>query len=283
MPITIDAHHHLWQLGQPFDHLWLDAPDKAPIRRDVLPEHLEPLLRANGIDASIIVQTQHDIEENRWALIHADNHSFICGVVGWVDLASDKCEEQVDFFKYHPKFVGVRHLVQDEPDDDFLVRPEIVRGLKVLAKHEMPFDLLVYPRHLRHVPTLAREIPTLPMVIDHLGKPDIKGRGFEAWAGDFRAAATFPNVHCKLSGMATEADWSSWTAADLKPYVQTALEAFTPDRLMFGSDWPVCELAGSYERIKRALEEALGPLGDGERAAIFGETARKFYDPYLDG
>ena len=283
MPITIDAHHHLWDLSQKFDYGWLETPDHAPIRRDFLPDDLEPLLRANGVDASIIVQTQHSVEENRWALIQADTHSFICGVVGWVDLASDRCDEQVDFFKYHPKFVGVRHVVQDEPDDNWLIRPEILRGLKTLEKHEMPFDLLLRVRHLRHVPTLARECPTLPMVIDHLAKPDIKRNGFDSWIGDFRAAAVSPNVFCKLSGMATEADWKAWSPADLKPYVQAALDCFTPDRLMFGSDWPVCELAGTYGTIKRALEDALGELSETERAAIFGGTARRFYDPYLDG
>ena len=283
MPITLDAHHHLWQRSQPFDYRWLDTPEHAKIAGDYLPETLEPILRRNGIDASIIVQTQHDLEENRWALIQADTHSFIGGVVGWTDLASPECESQVDFFKYHPKFVGFRHLVQDEPDDDWLVRPEVIAGLKVLAKHEMPFDLLLRVRHLRHVPTLAREVPNLFMVIDHLAKPDIKHGGFDAWAPALRAAAESPNVFAKLSGFVTEADHQAWTAGDLRPYVQHALECFTPSRLMFGSDWPVCELAGAYDRVRQALDETLGPLSPGERDAIYGGTARQFYDPYLDG
>lgn len=284
MPITIDAHHHLWQRSQPFDYRWLDAPEHAAIRGDHLPEDLEPILARNGVDASIVVQTQHDLDENRWALILADTHSFIGGVVGWADLASPACEEQVVFFKYHPKFVGFRHVVQDEPDDDWIVRPEVIRGLKVLAKHGMPFDLLFRVRHLRHVPTLAREVPDLKMVLDHLAKPDIRGGGFDAWKDDFRAAAAAsPNVFCKLSGMATEADHADWSPATLRPYIDHALECFTPGRLMFGSDWPVCELAGPYDRVKQALDQNLAALAPAEREAIYGGTARRFYDPYLDG
>lgn len=279
MPLTIDAHQHFWRLDQPspFDYAWLDAAALAPIRRDFLPEHLEPHLQNTGVDRCIFVQTQHHLEENRWALELADRHAFIAGVVGWVDLAADDCEEQVLRFSENPKFVGVRHVTQDEPDDDFIVRPDVLRGLKVLEKHGVPFDLLFYVKHLRHVPALARRLPELPMVIDHLAKPRIKDHATDDWLPHFKAAAAFPNVYCKLSGMITEADWRHWTADDLKPYVQAALASFGPGRLMFGSDWPVCELAGSYEQVHQALAEALGPLSETERAMIFGDTARCFY------
>ncbi len=274
---TVDAHHHFWQLGQTSDYAWLDAPALAPIRRDYLPGDLEPLLRAEGVDRSVFVQTRHDLDESRWALGLAARHDFLAGVVGWVDLASDACEDQVVELRSDPRFVGVRHVVQDEPDDDFLVRPDVLRGLRVLEKHGVPFDVLIFPRHLRHVPTLARALPGLAMVIDHLAKPGIKGRRLDDWEGPFREAATFPNVSCKLSGMVTEADWKSWTPADLRPYVGVALDGFGPDRLMFGSDWPVCELAGSYGQVRRALVEALGPISEADRAAIFGRTATRFY------
>lgn len=279
MPLTIDAHQHFWRLGQPrlFDYAWLDAPAMARIRRDFLPEHLEPLLRAAGVDRCVVVQTQHHLEENRWALELAERHEFIAGVVGWVDLAGDGCEEQVLMFSENPKFVGVRHVTQDEPDDDFIVRPDVLRGLKVLEKHGVPFDLLFYVKHLRHVPTLAGHLPELPMVIDHLAKPRIKDCATDDWLPHFKAAAAFPNVYCKLSGMVTEADWQHWTADHFKPYVQTALSSFGPGRLMFGSDWPVCELAGSYQQVHQALIDALGPLSETERAMIFGDTARCFY------
>ena len=277
MPTIVDAHQHFWQLSQPFDYRWLDAPQNEPIRRDFLPGDLEPHLRAVSVQHTIFVQTQHNLAENRWALALTKEYPFIAGVVGWVDLASEACETQVREFKTHPKFVGVRHITQDEPDDNFIVRPDILRGLQILEKHGIPFDLLFYVKHLRHVPTLARHLPGLPMVIDHLAKPNIKERRTEDWLFHIRAAAAFPNVYCKLSGMITEADWHQWKAADLKPYVHAALDCFGPERCMFGSDWPVCELAGSYEQVYHALVEALGPLSEYDGAAIFGGTACRFY------
>ncbi len=277
MSLVVDSHQHFWQHSQPFDYSWQDAAELAPIRHDFLPEDLKPHLRAVGVERSVFVQTQHNIEENRWALGLAEQHDFIAGVVGWIDLASQQCEEQLLEFKDHPKFVGIRHVTQDEPDDDFIVRPEVMRGLKVLERHGVPFDLLFYVKHLRHAVTLARELPGLPMVLDHLAKPRIKDGAMDDWIDNFRAAARFPNVHCKLSGMITEADWQSWKPADLKPYVETALEAFGPERCMYGSDWPVCELAGSYEQVYAALIEAIGPLADAENKAIFGDTACRFY------
>lgn len=277
MPPVIDSHQHFWQRSQPFDYRWLDAPTHAPIRRDYLPEHLEPLLRAAGVDHSVFVQTQHDVAENRWVLDLAERHPFLAGVVGWVDLASELCEAKLDEFADHPKFVGVRHVTQDEPDDDFIVRPDVLRGLRVLERRGIPFDLLFYVKHLRHVPALARALPDLPMVIDHLAKPRIKDQSLDDWCPAFRAAAASPNVFCKLSGMITEANWNGWTADDLRPYVSEALDAFGPDRLMFGSDWPVCELAGSYQQVVDALNAALGSISESERAAIFGGTAIRFY------
>ena len=274
---AIDSHQHFWQLGKPFDYGWLAAPNLAEIRRDFLPEDLEPLIRAERIGRTIFVQTQHDVEENRWVLELAEHHPFIAGVVGWVDLASKDCERQLLEFRQSPRFVGVRHIVQDEPDDDFLVRDAIIRGLKVLEKHGVPFDLLLYVKHLHHIPTLARAMPDLPMVIDHLAKPRIKHHSQEDWLPGFREASTYPNVYCKLSGMVTEADWNNWKSDDLRPYVHHAMDFFGPDRLMFGSDWPVCELAATYEEVHEALVDAIGPISKTERHAIFGGTAARFY------
>ncbi len=275
--VLLDAHQHFWQLSQPFDYRWLDAPANAPIRRDYLPTDLEPHLRATGVTHSIFVQTQHNLDESRWALDLADRYPFLVGVVGWVDLANPACEEQVEAMRKYPKFVGVRHITQDEPDDDFIVRPDVRRGLRVLEKHGVPFDLLFYVKHLRHAATLAREFPALPLVIDHLAKPHIRARQMDDWLPHLKAAAAFPNVYCKLSGLVTEADWKQWKVADLKPYVQSALELFGPERCMYGSDWPVCELAASYEQVHGALVEALGSLSGTETAAIFGGTATRFY------
>lgn len=277
MPRTIDSHQHFWQLDKPFQYDWLKQPSLAPICRDYLPGDLLPHLRATGVGESIFVQTQHDVAENRWVLGLAEQHDFIAGVVGWIDLASPACEEQLLEFRAHPKFVGVRHVTHDEPDDDFILRPDVLRGLQVLEQHQVPFDLLFYVQHLPHAATLARRFPGLPLVLDHLAKPRIQAAAMEDWLPALRAAATFPNMYCKLSGLVTEADWHAWQPADLRPYVQAAVELFGPERCMFGSDWPVCELAGSYERVFHALEDALGKISDSEREAIFGGTAAKFY------
>ena len=256
----IDAHQHFWERSQPFDYTWLDDPALAAIRRDYLPSDLKPHLDAAGVRQSIFVQTQHNVAGNRWALSMAEETDWLAGVVGWVDLASEACEEQLLEFRDHPKFVGVRHVTQDEPDDDFIVRPAVLRGLKVLEKHGVPFDLLFYVRHLKHADRLARELPGLRMVIDHLAKPGIRDRSMDDWLPAFKAAARHGNVFCKLSGMITEADWTKWKPSDLKPFVDAALEHFGPSRCMYGSDWPVCELAGSYARAHAALREALGEL-----------------------
>lgn len=275
--LRIDAHQHFWQLSQPFDYRWLDAPGLQAIRRDYLPEDLAPLLQAAEIDGSIFVQTQHNVAENRWVLQLAEQHAYLKGVVGWVDLASPDCERQLEEFAAHPKFVGVRHVVQDEPDDDFIIRPEILRGLKVLERHGVPYDLLFYVKHLKHAATVAKACPNLPLVIDHLSKPRIREQILDDWIANLRQAASFPNVFCKLSGLVTEADHQLWTVSDLRPYVDAALEAFGPQRCMYGSDWPVCELAGTYEQVHTAMQQLLRSLSDAEQARIFGGTAIEFY------
>ncbi|MBX9678414.1 MAG: amidohydrolase family protein [Gemmataceae bacterium] len=274
--MIIDAHQHFWQLGR-FDYGWLDEPRHAPIRRDFLPSDLAPRIQEVGVDRTVFVQTQHNVEENRWVLQLTEENPWIVGVVGWVDLASPKCEEQLLEFKDHPKFVGVRHIVQAEPDDNFIVRDDVMRGLAVLEKHRVPYDLLFFVQHLRHAPMLAKRFPNLPLVIDHISKPKIKDGLIDDWRKDLKAAAAYPNVWCKLSGMVTEADWKTWNPADLKPYVETALECFGANRCMFGTDWPVCELAGTYRQVYDALVEVLGPISESERARIFGGSAIEFY------
>jgi L-fuconolactonase len=276
MSLTIDSHQHYWELGR-FDYSWLEAEELAAIRRSFLPADLKTNIDGVAVDKTIFVQTQHNVEENRWVLGLAEENDFIAGVVGWVDLASEACEDQLLEFKDHPKFVGIRHVTQDEPDADFIVGADVMRGLKVLEKHSVPFDLLFYVKHLKHAVTLAEALPDLPMVIDHLSKPEIKDQRTDNWIEHFKATAKYPNIYCKLSGMITEADWKNWTADDLKPYVHAAMEAFGPERLMFGSDWPVCELAGSYEQVYNALNDALGSISDNERDLIFGDVAAKFY------
>jgi L-fuconolactonase len=275
--MLIDSHQHFWKLDLPFAYGWLQEEQHSPICRNFLPDDLRPHLAATKVQKTVFVQTQHDLEENRWALQLAEQHDFIAGIVGWVDLASAACERQLSEFVGTSKFVGIRHITQAEPDDNFIVRDEILRGLRVLEKHRVPFDLLFFTQHLKHVTTLAQALPELPMVIDHLSKPKIKAGLIDGWQDDLRNAARYPNVYCKLSGMITEADWTHWKPADLRPYVETAIEAFGPERCMFGSDWPVCELAGSYEDVLSSLKEALGAISPAEERQIFGETAQKFY------
>jgi len=274
--VIVDAHQHFWDLRR-FPQDWLAPRAMAPIRRSFLPRHLAPLLRKAGVDRTVFVQTQHDLEENRWVLGLADAHPWIAGVVGWVDLRSPRCEEQVLEFRRNPKFAGVRHVVQDEPDDDWIVRPPTLRGLRALEKHGVPFDLLFFTRHLRHAPTLARKFPGLRLVLDHLSKPDVRAGRILGWIDEFREAARHRNVFCKLSSLVTQADWKRWTAADLRPYVQAALELFGPERLMWGSDWPVCLLAASYLEWYQALAELLSPLSSDERRMILGGTAARVY------
>lgn len=275
--MRIDAHQHFWKIGM-FQAAWLEQPSHRAIYRDYLPADLLPHLKNTGIDRTVFVQTQHDLAENRWVLGLADQHDFIAGVVGWVDLASSECEQQLLEFRAHPKACGIRHVTHDEPDVNFVIRPEILRGLKVLEKHRVPFDLLFFVEHLPHSATVADHCPELPLAIDHLAKPKIKQHSLADWEPALRAAAKRPNVFCKLSGMITEAHWQNWTAADLKPYVDIALECFGPNRLMFGTDWPVCELAGSYEQVHEAMVQLLGQLTESEQASIFGNTAARFYN-----
>ena len=281
--MIIDAHQHFWQLSKPFDYDWLENPGLASIKRDFMPADLRAIIEKAGVDKTVFVQTQHNLAETRWSLELAEQYDFIAGVVGWVDLASEHCETQLLEFKDNPKFVGVRHVVQDEPSDDFVVRPEVIRGLQVLEKHGVPFDLLFFVKHLKHASTLARALPDLPMVINHLAKPRIKDGAMDDWIDDFRSAARFENIYCKLSGLVTEANWNKWTPADLKPYVETALECFGPERCMFGSDWPVCELAASYQQVHAALVETIGPLGKDELDFVFGKTAERFYNLQIQG
>jgi L-fuconolactonase len=275
--MILDSHQHFWQLDLPFDYGWLGRAEHAAINRSYLPADLLPHLRTAGVDATIFVQTQHSLEENRWVLKLAEQNAFIAGVVGWVDLSSECCEEQLQEFVIQPKFCGVRHITQDEPDDDFIIRPDVLRGLRVLERYAVPFDLLFYVRHLRHAAALGRQLPDLPMVVDHLAKPQIRLGELDQWRLDLRRAAECGNIYCKLSGLVTEADWFQWTVADLRPYVETALECFGVERCMFGSDWPVCELAGGYEDVVGAMRELTSGLSTAERARIFGGTAVEFY------
>ena len=270
-----DSHQHFWQVRR-FDYPWMTS-DVEVLCRDYLPSELAPILRENNVAKTVLVQASNSIAESRWLLNLAEENSFIAGVVGWVDLMSPDVEAQLDELIPHAKFKGVRHLVESEPHDDWLIQPAVLNGLKRLSAYNLSYDLLVHIRHLKYVPKVAETCPDLPLVIDHLAKPPIARKEIKEWSKALKPRALYPNMHCKLSGLVTEASWTSWQTNDLRPFVDCALELFGAERLMFGSDYPVCLLAASYDRVLGAFQETLKFLSDADREKIFSTNAAKFY------
>ena len=276
--MIVDSHQHFWRVGR-FEYPWL-SPELGVLYRHYLPEMLEPILKKQGVAKTILVQASNSLAETDWLLSLADQHQFIAGVVGWVDLTDSGMTEDLEVFSSNPKFKGVRHLVESEPMEDWLARPEVIRGLQTLEKHDVSYDLLVHTRHLKHVKTVAEACPKMRLVVDHVAKPPISSgevAEWAKWADALREVAGYPNVSCKLSGLVTEANLTSWRVEDLRPFVEQALEFFGPGRMMFGSDWPVCLLAASYAQVLETFQLLLGELSDEERAMIFGGNATKFY------
>ena len=273
--MRIDAHQHFWRYNQR-EYGWI-GPGMEVLRKDHLPADLVPLLALAGIDGTVAAQARQAIEETRWLLELADAYSFIKGVIGWVDLRSPQVREQLVMFASHPRFRGVRHVVQDEPDDRFLLGADFVRGIGSLAEFGLTYDLLLFPRQLPAACELVRKFPDQRFVLDHIAKPPIREQRMEPWATDIRKLAVFPNVFCKVSGMVTEADWSNWKPSDLVPYLDVVFESFGANRLMFGSDWPVCTVAGSYERVMSVVIEYISRLSSSEKDMILGESAVRFY------
>jgi L-fuconolactonase len=271
----IDSHQHFWQVGR-FDYPWM-SEDLGVLYRDYLPVDLAPILQQNGVEKTVLVQASNSLAESRWLLDLADANSFMAGVVGWVDLLSGDVSAQLDELCAHPKFKGVRHLVESEPDDDWLVQSSVLSGLKKLASRKISYDLLVHSRHLKYIPPVAETCPDLPLVIDHLAKPPIARNEIKEWSQALEPLARYPNVHCKLSGLVTEAVWHSWQLNDLRPYVDSALEFFGPERMMFGSDYPVCLLAAPYNRVLDSFQELLKDLSEADRERIFSTNATNFY------
>ena len=271
----IDSHQHFWQVGR-FDYPWMTS-DLGVLYRDYLPDDLAPILERNGVKQTVLVQASNSVAESRWLLDLADANPFIAGVVGWVDLMSAEIEAQLDELCAHPKFKGVRHLVETEPRDDWLILPAVLLGLRKVSERGLSYDLLVHTRHLRFVPQVAESCPDLNLVIDHLAKPPIARNEIKEWSEALKPVARYPNIHCKLSGLVTEANWSSWQTDDLRPYVEYVLELFGVERMMFGSDYPVCLLAASYDMVLESFQELLKELGDSDRDKIFSKNAAKFY------
>jgi len=270
----IDAHQHFWIYNQR-EYGWIDEP-MASIRHDLLPADLEPQLEKNGFHGSVLVQVRQTLDETRWLLELAARNSFILGVVGWVDLRSPRLRAELESFAENPKLVGIRHIVQSEPDD-FLLQTDFLRGISMLEEFDLAYDILVYAKHLPIVAEFVKRFPRQRFVLDHLAKPPIKSGAVDLWARGMRELASFPNVFAKVSGLVTEADWQTWKPEDIRPYLDVAFECFGPRRLMIGSDWPVCTVAASYRRVVNVVKDYLSGYAAEEREAVLGGNAAKFW------
>jgi L-fuconolactonase len=273
--MIVDSHHHLWEIGR-FEYPWMPAAGHV-LHRDYLPEDLRPWLDRNGVDRTVIVQANQSVEESRWLLGHAEKNAFVGGVVGWVDLKDPHVGTILDDLAQTPRFKGVRHVWHDEPNDDWILQPKVIRGLREVAARGLTYDFLTFPRHLRFIPMVLAQVPGLKAVVDHISKPPIAKGGLEPWRSELRKVAEIPGVYCKLSGMVTEADLDKWTIEDLRPYVEAVVEMFGCRRLMYGSDWPVCTMAASYDRVFETAQALLSHLSEDDRRAVFGENAIRFY------
>lgn len=271
----IDAHHHLWKYNSS-DYGWMDDSMEM-LKKDHLPADLEKELTGSNVGGTVVVQARQVPEETEWLLEMADKYPFIKGVVGWVDLQSAALQALLDEFSMHPKLKGVRHVIQDEPDNLFMLRPAFLRGLELLQEYHLAYDLLIFPGHLPCALELVSMFPGLRFILDHMSKPPIRSGSILPWKDDVTALAGQPNVWCKVSGMITEADHHRWKYEDLVPYMEVVLEAFGADRLLVGSDWPVCMLAGTYHEVMEIPVRFFGEMDIAEQEKIFVQNAVDCY------
>lgn len=273
--MKIDSHHHFWSYD-PVAYDWIDDSMKV-IRRDFLPEHLRTEILAADVDGVVSIQARQSLLETGWLLELASRHDFIKGVVGWVDLLSPKVSGELERFARDRKLKSVRHVVQGEPDEQFVLRNDFNRGISELQKFSLAYDILIFERHLPQTIRFVDAHPNQVFILDHLAKPRVRDALFEPWNRNLRELARRPNIYCKISGLVTEADYTAWTAAQLQPYWEAALEAFGPRRLMFGSDWPVCNVAGGYARWHQLVTGWVARLSPDEQASVLGGTAMEAY------
>lgn len=273
--MTIDSHQHFWRYDPVRDAWITDA--MSILKRDFLPEDLERECTLNGVDSTIVVQADQSEEETLFLLDLAEKYERIAGVVGWVDLCSPSVEERLQAFSQYKKLCGFRHIAQAEPDDQFLVGRDFTRGISLLREFGFTYDILIYPKQLPAAMELTASFPEQRFVVDHLAKPQIKDGCSEPWASYMRTIAQNANVFCKVSGLVTEADWLRWKPEDIWPYLDVVFEAFGPERLMFGSDWPVCLLAASYQRVMQLIETYVKTHAAQHKENIFGGNAFRFY------
>lgn len=273
--MRIDSHQHFWHYNLA-EYGWM-TDSMAVLKKDFLPEDLAPLLEQTGLQETVAVQARQNLQETEWLLELAGQHDFIKGVVGWVDLRSPEVRSQLETYAQHPKLKGVRHVVHDEPDDYFMLLPEFLAGLALLHEFNLTYDLLLFPRHLPVAVDVVKQFPDQKFVVDHIAKPFIKAKTISPWDSDMRELAQFENVYCKVSGMVTEAAWGQWEVADFYPYLDIVFDCFGPNRLMFGSDWPVCTLSGTYAQVVQIVQEYLQQFPGEIQVKIMGRNAVEFY------
>lgn len=274
--MTIDSHQHFWKYD-PQNHQWIDD-EMAVIRKDFLPAHLKKVYDEHKIDGCVAVQVDQTLQENDFLLNLAKENDFIKGIVGWVDLRSKKVDEVLEGYGNKDKLKGFRHIVQGEADPNFMLRPDFINGISRLEKGNFTYDILVFPHQLGAALELVKRFPRQKFVIDHIAKPYIKDGFFEGWAVLMKELARHENVYCKLSGMITEADYGHWTPDQIHPYMYFILEAFGTERIMFGSDWPVCLVAGNYGEVLKLTTDFIAPLSSHEQKAIMGQNCIQFYN-----
>lgn len=273
--MVIDSHQHFWQFD-PIRDAWIDESMQV-IRGDFFPEQLAPVLAANGVHGCVAVQADQSEDETAFLLSLADQHDFIKGVVGWTDLRAANVKERLAAYTAFPKLKGFRHIVQGEPDTRFLLGEDFCRGVHALAEYGFTYDILVYPKQLAATAEFVKKFPEHRLVVDHIAKPDFKTGELDEWAAHMRNIAGSANVYCKLSGLVTEADWQNWEPAHFEPFLDVVLESFGPNRLMFGSDWPVCLLAAEYAEVKDIITSYIDKLSTAEQNNIMGGNAISFY------
>jgi L-fuconolactonase len=273
--LKIDAHHHLWKFDAQ-EYGWIDD-EMQVLRRDFLPADLHKEMVAAGIDGAVAVQARQTVEETRWLLELAGQNDFMKGVVGWVPLVDPKVGGILDRFAANPKLRGVRHVLQDEPDENHMLRDDFNRGIRELKRHSLTYDILIFERHLPQTIRFVDQYPNQKFVVDHLAKPRVKFKALSPWREHLLELAKRPHVYCKISGLATEANHKDWTEEQLQPYIDTVLSAFGPRRVMFGSDWPVCLLAIGYQRWVGIVAKAAARLSEAEQKRLWGETAMEAY------
>jgi L-fuconolactonase len=274
--MVIDAHQHFWEYDSSI-HDWI-SDDMQTLKRDFMPPTLKRRMNREDIDGCVAIQADQTEQETEFLLHLAEKYDFIKGVVGWLDLQANDIEEKLNQYHQNRWLKGLRHTVQDEPDDRFLLRPDFLRGMKMLQSFDLTYDILIYARHLPVAIEFASKFPNQKFVVNHIAKPDIKHGKIDEWKNGICILSDHPNMYCKVSGMVTEANWGNWKSSDFTPYLDVIFEAFGPERIMFGSDWPVCTLAASYGQVLHILKEYIQYYSHGKRKKIMRENAQEFYD-----